>query len=86
MAYGFSPCAPLLMVLGYAVLLSLPHAMALGVIFSLASSLLPALLTLALSGALSVHLAGQLGKTLPWFQLTVYLLYVFSAIRGLLGS
>ena len=86
LAYGLSPCAPLMMVLSYAALLSLPEAIGLGVIFSLASSMIPALLTLILSGTLSNKLSGQLGKTLPWFQLTVYLFYFVSALWGLLGS
>lgn len=84
MAYGFSPCAPLLMILGYAVLLSVPAAMGLGIVFSLCSSLIPAILTLILSGALSLHIANQLGKALPWFQIIVYTLYLFSGISGLL--
>ena len=83
-AYGLSPCAPLLMVLGYAALLSFPAALALGFLFSLASSLVPAILTLVLSGALSVRLVPQLGKTLPWFRLLVYLIYLGSALFGLL--
>ena len=37
LAYGLSPCAPLLMVLGYAALLSLPAALALGLLYSMAS-------------------------------------------------
>ena len=86
LAYGLSPCAPLMMVLGYAALLSLPEAIGLGVIFSLASSLIPALLTLILSGTLSNKLSGQLGKMLPWFQPTVYLFYFASALWGLFGS
>ena len=73
------------MVLGYATLLSLPEAISLGVIFSICSSLIPALLTLALSGALSMRISGQLGKTLPWFQLAVYALYLISAVVGLLA-
>ena len=85
LAYGFSPCSPMLMVLGYATLLSLPEAISLGVIFSICSSLIPALLTLALSGALSMRISGQLGKTLPWFQLAVYALYLISAVVGLLA-
>ena len=85
LAYGLSPCAPLLMVLGYAAILPLPAAIALGFLFSLASSLVPAILTLILSGALSVRLVPQLGKMLPWFRLIVYLFYLASALTGLLA-
>lgn len=82
-AYGFAPCAPLLMVLGYAALLSVPGALALGLVFALASSLIPSVFTLALAGTLSGKLASELGKVLPWFQLAVYLLFLGGAIVGL---
>ena len=84
-AYGASPCAPLLMVLGYAALLSLPGALVLGAVFSLSSSLVPVLLTLTLTGALSAQVAKQLGAWMPRFRLTVYLLFLVAAVIGLLS-
>ena len=84
MAYGLSPCAPLLMVLGYAAALTVPAALMLGAVFALASSLVPALLILALAGALSTKITAQLGRALPWFQLAVYGFYLFSAVYGLM--
>lgn len=84
MAYGLSPCAPLLMVLGYAAALTVPAALTLGAVFALASSLVPALLILALAGALSTKITAQLGRALPWFQLAVYGFYLFSAVWGLM--
>ena len=83
-AYGLSPCAPLLMVLGYASALTAPAALVLGTVFALASSLVPALLILALAGTLSTKITTQLGKALPWFQLAVYTLYLVTAVRGLI--
>ena len=85
LAYGISPCAPLLMVLSYAAMLSLPAAMALGILFALASSMIPAVLTMILSGTLSKRIVPQLGKMRPWFRLIVYGLYLISAIIGLIG-
>ena len=85
MAYGFSPCAPLMMVLGYAVLLPLHSAIILGIVFSLSSSLIPAVLTLILSGALSVRISAQLGKYLPWFQLFLYVIYLMTGLYGLIA-
>ena len=82
-AYGLSPCAPLLMVLGYAAALPLGGALVMGTVFVTASSLIPVLLTLALSGALSRQIAGQIGTLLPWLQLGVYVLYLLAAIKGL---
>ena len=84
-AFGAAPCAPLLMVLGYAALLSVPGAPVLGLVFALASSLIPSVFTLALAGTLSGKLARELGKVLPWFQLAVYLLFLGAAIVGLCG-
>lgn len=84
MAYGLSPCAPLLMVLGYAAALTVPAALMLGAVFALASSLVPALLILALAGALSAKITAQLGRALPRFQLAVYGFYLFSAVWGLM--
>ena len=83
-AYGLSPCAPLLMVLGYASALTAPAALVLGTVFALASSLVPALLILALAGTLSTKITVQLGRALPWFQLAVYALYLAAAVRGLI--
>ena len=82
MAYGFSPCAPLMMVLGYSVLLPVHSALILGIIFSLASSLIPAVLTLILFGALSVRISAQLGRYLPWFQLILYVIYLLTGLYG----
>ena len=82
-AYGLSPCAPLLMVLGYSALLSLPGALALGAVFALASSLVPIILTLTVAGALSVQITKQLGLWMPRFRLAVYLLFLVSALAGL---
>ena len=84
MAYGLSPCAPLLMVLGYAAALTVPAALMLGTVFGLASSLVPALLILALAGALSTKITAQLGRALPRFQLAVYGFYLISAVWGLM--
>jgi hypothetical protein len=85
MAYGFSPCAPLLMVLGYAVLLSVPAAAGLGIVFSFCSSVIPAVMILIISGVLSSRISAQLGKFMPWFQIIVYSLYLVSGIIGLLN-
>ena len=86
MAYGFSPCAPLMMVLGYSALLPVHSALLLAILFSLASSLVPAMITLVLSGALSVRISAQLGSWLPYFQLIVYVIYLFSGIYGLIQA
>ena len=74
---------PLLMVMGYSALLSLPGALFLGIVFAASSSLVPILLTLTLTGALSAQISKQLGAWMPRFRLAVYLLFLISAIVGL---
>ncbi|MEE3497161.1 MAG: hypothetical protein VZR06_18575, partial [Butyrivibrio sp.] len=70
--------------LGFSALLPVHSALLLAILFSLASSLIPAMITLALSGALSVRISAQLGSRLPYFQLILYVVYLFSGIYGLI--
>ena len=83
LAYGAYPCVPLTMVAGYAMLLSLPAAVLLGAVFALASSLTPMLVVFGLSGALSGKINKQLGKAMPYVQLTVYILFLILAVVSL---
>ena len=83
LAYGATPCAPLIMVAGYAITLSIPGALLLGLVFASASSLTPALLIFGLSGALSGKMRAQLGKAMPWVQLGVYILFFILAVVSL---
>ncbi|MBQ7218917.1 MAG: hypothetical protein IJS27_05360, partial [Ruminococcus sp.] len=80
LAYGANPCAPLIMVAGYAIMLSVPGALLLGLAFALASSLSPTLLIFGLSGVLSGKIANQLGKAMPWVQFGVYILFLIVAV------
>ena len=83
LAYGATPCAPLLMVAGYAITLSVPGALLLGTVFALASSLSPVLLLFGLSGVLSGKIRSQLGRVMPWIQLGVYILFFILAVVSL---
>ena len=83
LAYGATPCAPLLMVAGYAITLSVPGALLLGTVFALASSLSPVLLIFGLSGVLSGKIRSQLGRVMPWIQLGVYILFFILAVISL---
>lgn len=84
LAYGASPCAPLMMVLGYAALLPVPGAVLLGTVFALCSSLTPALITFTVSGALSKKITAELGRAMPWFRLFVYCFFFAAAIASLM--
>ena len=83
LAYGAYPCVPLTMVAGYAITLSVPAACLLGAAFAMASSLSPMLVVFGLSGALSGKIRSQLGKGLPWLQLTVYIAFFILALVSL---
>ena len=83
LAYGANPCAPLIMVAGYAVTLSAAGAFLLGLVFALASSLTPTLVLFGLSGALSGKIRSQLGKVMPWIQLGVYIMFFILAVVSL---
>lgn len=72
--YGFTPCAPLLMMVGYTFTLPVVIAGITGGAFGLASAASPILLLAALSGALSKRMKRELPHGLKWFQLASYLL------------
>ena len=61
----------------------LPGAVLLGAVFALASSLSPMLVIFGLSGVLSGKIRTQLGKAMPWIQLTVYILFLVLAVVSL---
>lgn len=81
--YGITPCAPLLLVAGYAVAFGALRAAALGAVFSAASSLTPLLLIAVLSGFLSSKIEGQLGKALRYLRLALYLTFLGMAVFSL---
>ena len=74
--YGMSPCAPLILMTGYAATLPVGTAAALGVVFAAASTLSPALLMLLLSGAVAGRMHKEVGAFLTWFRLACYLLLI----------
>lgn len=79
-AYGASPCAPLLMMIGVAATLPLATAVLVGGVFAAASTLTPVLLMVLLSGVLSGKIATEIPRKLQWFRLASYvLLTLFSA-------
>ena len=79
LAYGAYPCVPLTVTAGYALTLSVPGAVVLGAAFALASSLTPMLAVFGLTGVLSGKIHSQLGKSLPWIRLSVYILFLVIA-------
>ncbi len=74
--YGVSPCAPLLLMLGYSATLPVGYAAALGGVFAAASTVSPALLLLLLSGALAGRMRKEIPAFLTWFRLACYILLI----------
>jgi len=74
LTYGFTPCAPLLLMIGYSFTLSVPLAGATGVAFSLASMASPVLLLTVITGALSKKMRQEIPGCIKWFRLGSYLL------------
>ena len=74
LTYGFTPCAPLLLMTGYSFTLPVPLAGAIGVAFSLASMASPVLLLSVITGALSRKMRLEIPGCINWFRLGSYLL------------
>lgn len=74
LAYGCTPCAPLLLMIGYAFTLPLVQAAMTGVVFGLSSAFSPVLFLAAFSGALSRKMAREIPHCLKWFRLASYVL------------
>ncbi|MDE7243558.1 MAG: hypothetical protein K2O18_06230 [Oscillospiraceae bacterium] len=75
LTYGFTPCAPLLLMIGYSFTLPVALAGATGVAFSLASMASPVLLTV-ITGTLSKKMRQKILECIKWFQLVSYLLLI----------
>ena len=84
-SYGVSPCAPLILITGYAASLSCGYAALLGAVFALASTVSPMLFMLFISGVLAKKMYKEIPQYLTWFRLACYVLligiFAFSLIR-----
>lgn len=74
LAYGCTPCAPLLLIIGYAFTLPVALAGMTGAAFGLASAFSPVLVLALLSGSLSTKMAQEIPHCLKWFRLASYVL------------
>lgn len=74
--YGISPCAPLLMMAGYAATLGAVPAFMAGCIFAAASAFVPMLLLLFLTGILTSKLYKEIPQYISIFRLISYLLLI----------
>lgn len=83
---GFSPCASLLLVLGYASALSAAEAAMVGLCFALANSLLPLLLLVTLTGLLSGEMHREISRKIKYFQLATYLVFTAAIAYNMMTS
>ena len=74
--YGISPCAPLLMMAGYAVTLSPASAFLTGCVFAAASAFVPMILLMFLTGILSSRIYKEIPQYLGIFRLISYILLI----------
>lgn len=74
LTYGITPCAPLLLMIGYSFTLPVSIAGATGIVFSLSSMVSPVLLLVVITGALSKQIMKEIPQHIKWFQLGSYLL------------
>ncbi len=83
-SYGASPCAPLILITGYAASLPLGYAALLGAVFAAASTISPMLFMLFISGILAGKMYKEIPQYLKWFRLACYILLISIFAFGLL--
>lgn len=72
---GLSPCTSLVIVLGYASVLTMAEAALVGLCFSLANSIVPLLLLVLLTGLLSGEMYREIPQKIKYFQLATYIVF-----------
>ena len=82
--YGISPCAPLILITGYAATLPIGYAIILGAVFALASTVSPALIMMLLSGVIAKRMRKEIPQYLMWFRLGCYILLTVIFAAGLI--
>lgn len=81
--YGISPCAPMLLITGYAATLPVGYAAVLGTVFALASTVSPALIMMLISGVLAKSMRNEIPQYISWFRLGCYILLIVLFAVGL---
>ena len=76
LTYGMTPCAPLLLMIGYCFTLPVSLAGITGVAFSLSSMVSPVLLLVVVTGALSKKMGKEIPDAVKWFRLASYMVLV----------
>lgn len=74
LTYGVTPCAPLLLMIGYCFTLPVSLAGMTGIAFSLSSMVSPVLLLVIVTGVLSRKMGKEIPDAVKWFRLASYFL------------
>ena len=82
--YGISPCAPMILITGYAATLPLVLAAVLGTVFAVASTVSPVLFIMLISGVLAKGMHKEIPQYLTWFRLGCYILMIVLFAYGLI--
>jgi hypothetical protein len=77
---GTTPCTPLLLLIGYTVMLPLWESVILAFVFTAASSLSSMLFVVFIGGILSQKMYEEIPKYVSWIRLFCYILFVGMAI------
>lgn len=72
LTYGMTPCAPLLLMIGYCFTLPVSLAGVTGIVFSLSSMVSPVLLLVVVTGVLSKKMRKEIPDAVKWFRLASY--------------
>jgi hypothetical protein len=83
MAYGLTPCTPLLLLLVMVAMLPPVQAVGVGLIFTLANSVSPLLVLTALAGFVSQKMQQEIPQLIQVFQITVFCSFIIVGIISL---
>jgi sulfite exporter TauE/SafE len=74
--YGVYPCPPIMLLIGYALMLSIGKSIILATVFTIVSSFTPMLIMVFSAGILSKRMYEEIPKLIDWIRLICYILFV----------
>jgi cytochrome c biogenesis protein CcdA len=77
--YGITPCAPMLLLVSYSLILHPVETIILSIAFTAASSLSPMLIMVFIAGVLSKKMYEEIPKWVEWIRLVCYIMFVVIA-------
>lgn len=78
--YGMTPCAPMVLLIGYALVLPLGPTILLSLTFCIVSSISPLLIMIFIAGILSQKMYQEIPKWIEWIRLFCYILFLLVSI------